>query len=728
MLSAQTEKQIDLWDPVSRCRLRTLEGRYLPFVEGHAWSPDGKLIAGFIGPTAMIWEADTGRRRGVLLPGIDGLAISADGYYRGKPAAERAIVMVVQKDDGSTEVLEPADFERKYKWKNDPNQVHLLKPLPPPLVTPEGAPISPDALVQQPAEVKGVRSWTVETLNPRQSTHAIAVRPDGKCLATGGGDGTVRIWDVGSGQVVRMLIHGSPVHWLSWSPDGKMLVSSNYFYAARLWDVETGRLVRLLPGRDAGSWSPDGRTVALAAASELRLWDVATGKVGPTHRFSTYVIADQRVTPVWSPDGRILALPSDKVIRLWDVKAAKELRTLEGHTQEVLGISWSPDGRRLASTARGERTFCIWDPASTKPLHVFPVPKGTTCVAWSPDGQSVAVGCSETGHGIYDPETGRQLVDLRDAGHTLRHIAWAADSQKVVATGISGTRVLDATSGRVLETLERSVVPSVYSAAWSPDGQALAVGQVGTFGATSPAGLSLFDVRTGRARWPIIPTAGQFVAWSANGQRVAAADRSGTLRLWDAQTGQEQRTLEGKVETGFLYALAWSPDESTLAAAMRRRVFAWSAETGKQLWRSEEMPGGDVGALAWSPDSKQLTGVRPGNQGELWIWPDGGGGRKGPVPCRGGQRSGSPPAHRWCKNLACRPALVRGRPAATWEEPSFPTADLGRRFRQAVAVRSDRCRLWGLLSRRPLASHRARAAAAAMGCDLRPAAGGPSAG
>lgn len=620
LIALQEGRQIELWDPADFRRVRTLDGLCLPYVEANAWSPDGKVMAGFAEATVTIWETDTGRRRGVLVPGADGLTISADGHYRGGPQVERQIVMVVHKDDGSSEVLEPAEFERKYRWKNDPDRVHLLQPLPPPLVTPEGAPLSPLALVPRPAEVKGVRSWTVETVNPRGNTHALAMRPDGKQVAVSSADGIIRIWALESGHLVRMLNHGSNVVWLSWSPDGKMLVSSSHLSPGRIWDVQSGRLLRFLPPRVAAtSWSPDSRMIAMVEGGyTLQLWDVARWKIVRTQRFPTVVGALERVAPVWSPDSHTLALPSDKAIRLWDVQKGKELRSLEGHTGEVLSISWSPDGKQLASSAKGDSNLRIWDAASGKGIYAFQFRNVTGNVAWSPDGKALAIG-TQSPHSLYDPNTGKQIVRLSfSGGQNSYRVAWTSDARQVVVSGSDGTQVLDASNGQLLQTLGTGA-GSIHAAEWSPDGHTLAVGQsIPKF----PGGaLSLFDLQSNRLRWPTIQDAGLVVAWSPDGKQIVAQHKAETLLLRNTLTGEELRTLEGNVVAGSVYtqALAWSPDGAKVAAGVGKRILVWSAETGKQIWRSEELPG-KVSALAWSPDSGQLVSGTGEGPNAVCIW------------------------------------------------------------------------------------------------------------
>lgn len=128
LLAVSLYSGIELWSPDLGKRLRTTQA---PIGIVHAaFSRDGKRLAGLAGERLYVWDTDTGRPCGVLMLGArnNGLTIAAEGHYTGNEKVERNIVMVVQKDDGTQELLEPAEFEKKYGFSNDRNKVHLLPP------------------------------------------------------------------------------------------------------------------------------------------------------------------------------------------------------------------------------------------------------------------------------------------------------------------------------------------------------------------------------------------------------------------------------------------------------------------------------------------------------------------------------------------------------------------------------------------------------------------------
>jgi WD40 repeat protein/serine/threonine protein kinase len=482
-------------------RAKTLHGALTPY---HGWryefSQDGKLMMGVAGEYVHLWETDTGRLRGILLPRecYHGLTITPDGHYTGNDQVERGIVMVVQKDDGTQEVLEPADFEQKYGFKNDPNKVHLLQPLPPPLYPQPGMPMGPNALVREPAELPDANSWTIETLNSRGEVKALTYRPDGKVLATGGGDGTIRLWDTSSGKLVRMLV-GEAVQSLAWSKDG-ILAAATLGWGVTLWEADGGRLLHRIEGGHLVAWSPDSKALAITNDDgRMSLWDRTTERFAHEHHFPINIAGI-----AWSPNGETLAVGLfDKTIRLWDVASWKETHKLEGHQSGHLrGLAWSPNGKRLVSAAYLEPNFYVWDAVGGKLQGRFALENpnaGSADAGWTPNGKAVVIGRD----GLFDPENGRRLRSFEE-NPMVYSIAVSPDGNQVARGGPTGSHLLDTTSGKQTHTLEQRDDSIPSSLTWSADSGYLALYY------KDPRHNQVVDAATGRQRtnlaadgWPV---------------------------------------------------------------------------------------------------------------------------------------------------------------------------------------------------------------------------------
>ena len=181
---------------------------------------------------------------------------------------------------------------------------------------------------------------------------------------------------------------------------------------------------------------------------------------------------DSVLSVAWSPDGRrALSGAADSTLRLWDVKAGRCLRVLEGHTGGVNSVAWSADGRRALSAAE-DNTLRLWDVEAGRCLRVL---EGHTAsvwsVAWSADGRRALSGAADSTLRLWDVKAGRCLRVLE--GHTggVNSVAWSADGRRALSAAEDNTlRLWDVEAGRCLRVFEGHTA-SVFSVAWSADGR-----------------------------------------------------------------------------------------------------------------------------------------------------------------------------------------------------------------------------------------------------------------
>ncbi|MDA1052928.1 MAG: serine/threonine protein kinase [Planctomycetota bacterium] len=304
---------------------------------------------------------------------------------------------------------------------------------------------------------------------------------DGKYALSGGNDGTLRLWDLATGnELPRSMKHSESIWCVAVSPDGKYAVSGgggtyvdgkpvNKDFDIRLWDIITGEEIRRFKGHESKvyglAFSSDGAFIMSSSADgTVRQWRVRDGSemaVLRGHERSVRCIA-------LSPDDRLaVSGSSDSTIRLWNLITAKEIRVLDGHWEVVTSVTFSPDGRYILS-ASTDTTMRLWDVETGKLVRQFRGHQtGVYSAGFAPNGR-VAIsgsGVLPEGSGIqrpagwdyrlrlWDVQTGQEL--RRWTSHTggATQVRFGLKGGSVLTSGCDGTLLLWSLPD--METLEK---------------------------------------------------------------------------------------------------------------------------------------------------------------------------------------------------------------------------------------------------------------------------------
>ncbi len=579
-------------------------------------------------------------------PGLWGSAMSPDDQF-----------LITGSMDGNLRVF---DFKRRQAAKTLSVPRGVIYSV---AVSPDGQTLA-NTLASADTNANGlIYLWDLRSFKSKgtlrghtEMTTGVAFSPDNTLLASVTGYpyetnqvGQIFLWDLNSGtKRAELTGHNCSLGFtLAFSPDGRWLATPHGDGSIRIWDVATRQIIQTLPGHRglvfAVKFSPDGKQLASGgidgAVYRWQLGGSPAPEIVGHHNGTVYSIA-------FSPDGkRVASCSLDLTARLWDLANREELNRFRGHTNRVCGVSFTSDGKQVV-TGSADGTARVWDvdAVDTSGAKVLPYP-GAGAFTFSPDGKwSIWNGQFWSMQGIsnllavpgglwkFTPdgrqfvtqgsELGFQVWNVNDGSpRKVRTVTTRTDVSAVfptfstdgkqVAFVCGGTDVVVWSTQSWIETAAiHDSAGTITAQAFSPDGQWLA------------AGFDDGHTRLWRARdltsGPKLdghPLGIKSLTFSPDARWLATASMDQTVRLWDVSSGKSE-VLKG--DSGWMCSVAFSPDGRTLAAGtLNGEIKLWNVATRREMLTLNGHTTG-VGVVEFSPDGQML--VSAGGE-TLRLWP-----------------------------------------------------------------------------------------------------------
>ncbi|MCP4221511.1 MAG: WD40 repeat domain-containing protein [bacterium] len=506
VLSGSWDKTIRLWNAETGKCEKLFSHTFLEAINCLCLTPDGQQVVAGDNNRITFWDMHTGvplkSYRSVMLEERDELVSTiqiAEGIRPPQELCDETMALSMSIDGkvlisgGHNGIVRVWDTEADKCLKELKGHTDVVGSV---AVTPCGK------LAVSGSWDKTLKVWNLETgaciktlVGHSDSISTVAVNAEGTLVISGSEDQLIKVWNIQSGQPLKPdEAHEDEVSTVKMTPDGRFAVSGSNDNTLRIWDMNTGECIHTLEGH--WLWvnhvhiTPDGRNIVSKGSDDtLKIWDTKSAECIHTIE-NTCGFGD---TFELTPDGEI-AIDSDpegKIIKVLNVSSGECLRNMEGHSESILTMGLSPDGRLLVSGGE-DNVLRVWD-----------------------------------------IQTGHCLNILEGHSEAIYAIKITPDGRLVVSAGVDGTlRIWDLFTGKCLKVL-KGHTRAIISAHIEPSGRSiLSVG--------ADEILKTWDIRSGECQGTYSGLSGIEIQADilADGKHVIAGGAEETVHIWDMDTRQ----------------------------------------------------------------------------------------------------------------------------------------------------------------------------------------------